>query len=366
MSRINGKGMKRMEKKKLDYIMLPVDFCEQGDLLGEDVFTEAGQLVLSKGTILTPEFIEKLKALDIFSVRIEFNNASGHSDLYINDNHKEMVDAAYNTLDKIMSMLANRKPVAIKEYEKELTDLLQATVSSGEIVDILREVQQFDDYLYKHSIAVGIYSVMLASWMGFEEKEIKNIGLAGLLHDIGMTKIEREILNKPGSLLPRQREMMERHVKFSHDIVKFSGFHDIGLLQAIIQHHERTDGSGYPSHIKGDSIHPYANILAVADCYHAMTSDRPYRKKMSHTDALKVLWRDAFNSLDPKTVLTFINGMMGKYSGRLCKMSNGQAGRVVFINRDDPIHPIVKVGKGDDSRYIDMRFDKNMRIQEIL
>ncbi|OEF96341.1 HD-GYP domain-containing protein [Desulfuribacillus alkaliarsenatis] len=356
-----------MLSKQHKYVLIPVDLCEDGSILGEDVFTESGKLVLSEGTILTAELIEKLIALGIFTVSIQAQLGLDESNnIYVNDNHKEVIEKAYQTLDTIMGMLANRKPVSIKNHEQELQDLLQSTISTGEIIDILRQVQAFDDYLYKHSLAVGIYSVMLAAWLKLDDKDIKNVGLAGILHDIGKTKIDKELLSKPNSLTGRQQEILERHVRFSHDIVKFCGFHDSGMLKAILQHHERIDGSGYPERIKGNLIHPFAHIVAVADRYHNLTTDQPDKKRINHTEALKALRKEAFTCLDAKTVLTFIDGMMGKYSGRFCKMSNGQSGKVVFINRDDPIYPIIKIGKGAESKYIDLRFEKNLSIHEIL
>lgn len=357
-----------MTAKELDYIIMPIDFCEPNDVLGQDVLTSGGKLVLSKGTILTKEFIEKLKAMDIFTIKIELNQDAEHhdDDVYVNDSHKETVEKAYAAMEVIMKSIGERKAAPIKKYEKELVDLLEVTVATGEVLDILRQVQVFDDYIYKHSLATGIYASMLGMWLGYKGKDLQNIGLAGLLHDIGMTKISHDIINKSGALTEAEMNVVKKHVKYGRDIVELAGFQDQGLLSAIYQHHERSNGSGYPIGLRAADIHPYANIVAVADCYHAMTTDRPYKKKKTHIQALSELWQEAFVSLDPRAVLVFIKGMMGRYRGRLLRMTDGQAGKLVFVHNDDPTNPIIRLGKGDDAKYIDMRYEKGIQIEEIL
>ncbi|OEH84565.1 hypothetical protein BHU72_08640 [Desulfuribacillus stibiiarsenatis] len=356
-----------MSQKIYDHSIKPIDFCDDGDVLGEDIFSDHGKLILAQGTELNKDLIRKLKSMGIFAIQIRFSTENKNSDtVYYNTAHKQIITDAYRAIETILSVLWNRKTISVKEHEQHLVNLVQTTMSSGDILDIIQQIQVYDDYTCKHSLAVGTYATLLATWLGYGESDVKTIGLAGLLHDIGKTKVDLEIINKKDSLNFSQWDKVHRHPVYSHDIIKFNGFHDQHLLKAIAQHHERNDGSGYPKGLRAKDIHPYAQIIAVADSYHAMTTDKSYGKKKSHVDALKDLWNDAFCKLDPEIVLVFINGMMGKYMGRICQLTNGEAGKVVFIHRDEPTSPIVRVGRGEQAKYLDLRYEKRIKIKEIL
>jgi len=178
-------------------------------------------------------------------------------------------------------------------------------------VVIASTIEARDQYTYGHSRDVRRYAVMLSEELGLPSDKVAVIGTAALLHDIGKIGIPDEVLNKPGRLDSEEWELIRGHPKLSATIIG----HVPSLtpcLAAVLHHHERWDGLGYPSGLRGESIPLEARILAVADAFEAMTSPRPYRDRMSISDALEELRRCANNEFDPHLVDVFISIISAK------------------------------------------------------
>ena len=134
--------------------------------------------------------------------------------------------------------------------------------------------------------------------------------LAGFLADCGMSKVDQFILQKKPTLTARRIEVIKFHVSYSYNMVKNIPFLNEGTKLAVIQHHERMDGSGYIFGLKGKKIHPMAKIVAVADTFHAMTSERLYRSKRSPFKVIELIKQDYFGKFDLETVKSLESGMM--------------------------------------------------------
>jgi len=166
-------------------------------------------------------------------------------------------------------------------------------------------VDKRDPYTASHSFRVAAYAEKIAEEMGlpFEQKE--NIAIAGRVHDIGKIGISDTILQKPGKLTEIEYSKMKTHPKTGYEILSPLELYK-GALSFVLYHHERMDGKGYPSGLTGQSIPLGARILAVADSFDAMTSNRPYRKAMSDDEAVKELMRNRGTQFDPEVVDAFI------------------------------------------------------------
>ena len=159
--------------------------------------------------------------------------------------------------------------------------------SIGILNDIVKKVEQKDVYTSHHSERVESYSMKIAKKLQFDKTRLEELNFSALFHDVGKVFVPDEILNKPGRLTDEEMDFIKRHPVDGMKIVKDSYYKNVGKI--IEQHQERIDGSGYPYGLKGDEILPEAKIIAVADSYDAMTSDRPYRKGMPPEVAIKEL-----------------------------------------------------------------------------
>lgn len=166
---------------------------------------------------------------------------------------------------------------------------------------LIQAVDRKDRYTYLHSQLVTNYSLVLAEALGLSREEKHQLELAGLLHDVGNVAIPRNILCKRGTLTPNEWETIKRHPTLSHMILQ-QLTKGGGVLETVLHHHERYDGQGYPSQLKGERIPLLARILAIADAYATMTSDRPYRKRLNRKEAIKQLRDNAGKQFDPRLV----------------------------------------------------------------
>ena len=342
--------------------LLQVDELREGMVLAEDVIGSVGSLYSASGTILTEKAIEGIKTIDVKYVYV-LDDVDDYEKIVIVDNN---LNREYqNTIDSFKNTFLNVKvgqKIIVKELSDSLSPLVHDIISSNNILGKLRQIEVNDEYTYKHSINVSLISTMISKWMGFSNIELYDIALAGLLHDIGKSKVPVELLNKPGKLSNDEYEIMKKHTQYGYEILKStSGINDNITLGAL-EHHERLDGKGYPLGLAGDRIHTYAKIIAVADIYDAMTSKRVYKNKVSPFKVAELIFQDSFGMLDPIIANTFLKNIFTFYVGNIVKLNNDQIGTVVLVNKSNPTRPLVKTPTG----FIDLSKNYNYEIVDII
>lgn len=170
---------------------------------------------------------------------------------------------------------------------------------------LVRTIQAKDQYTSGHSTRVSRYALLVANKLGLSTKEKNQLYLASMLHDIGKIGVPDELLNRPGKLSDAEMERVRSHVQLGASMIEMLGeMHPIVPL--IRHHHECWDGSGYPDGMKGEEIPLISRIISVADMYDAMTSDRPYRTRRTHQEAVDEIKRTAGTKLDPRVASVFL------------------------------------------------------------
>ncbi|MBE5905749.1 MAG: HD domain-containing protein, partial [Lachnospiraceae bacterium] len=149
-----------------------------------------------------------------------------------------------------------------------------------ELFDMLHNMRQNDDSVYAHSLNVAFIARILGKWMKLSAEEIEDLTLAGLIHDVGKLLVPKEILNKPEKLTDEEFQIVRMHPQYGFDLVKNQNYPK-RVVTAILNHHERCDGSGYPNHLSGNAVDDFSLIIAAADVYDAMTAARSYRAPLS-------------------------------------------------------------------------------------
>lgn len=219
-------------------------------------------------------------------------------------------------------------------------DLLDAIDSSDAIAIDINELKTSDEYTFKHSVDVATISMILAKQQGMSKKDIHDIGVAGLLHDVGKTKVPLEILNKPGRLDDDEFAIMKQHAVFSYRIVKARNEFSEAVCLAVLQHHEKTNGAGYPLGATASQITPYARILSVADIYDALVTERPYKKAFSQRDAVEMIM-SMTGELDLNAMKSFLESMILYPVDSIVELSNGEKAKVVKNNPHYILRPTV-------------------------
>jgi putative nucleotidyltransferase with HDIG domain len=166
------------------------------------------------------------------------------------------------------------KNVDVERSEEFVDDVITSVVRNREALTGLCKLRVYDEYTYTHSINVTVLAAAIGQFLGLPEAELRPLGLAALFHDVGKANIPIEVLNKPGRLDAREFTVMKRHPLESYEILKDKGALAAQVLPAIVEHHEKYDGSGYPRGLSGEDISMFARIVSLADVYDALTSDR--------------------------------------------------------------------------------------------
>ncbi len=168
-----------------------------------------------------------------------------------------------------------------------------------------RSIQERDIVTYEHSRRVAIYAQRLARYLGWNRREAQNLALAALVHDLGKTWITNDILNKSAALSEEERRKMERHPIIGARILIGCDV-DAFYVDSVLYHHEAWDGRGYPSGLQGEEIPMSARILAIADVYDVLTSQRPYKAALSKDAARERLIQGSGASFDPDVLSAFL------------------------------------------------------------
>lgn len=198
-------------------------------------------------------------------------------------------------------------------------------------------------YAVTHGVNVAILSLVFGSHLGLGIMDLQALGAAALLHDIGKTKIPQEILSKRGRLTPEEFAAIQKHPGLGLQILQKSSRLPESVLKAVLDHHEKYDGSGYPQGLSGEAIHPHARIISLADVYDALSSRRGYSRSLPPNQAMSVIYEMRESAFYPTYAERFIK-YMGLYPvGAFVRLSNGAYGVVVDHNTQRPLAPKVRV-----------------------
>lgn len=212
-------------------------------------------------------------------------------------------------IEEILYEISIGKKWCLRKVDIVSTLLYSEIYENIYITEILNELRKLDLYTYKHSLNVSFYAMLIGKWMSLSRKELQEIVIAGLLHDIGKIKIPLEILNKEGKLTHDEFEEIKKHSIYGFEIVKTIGNLSNDISTAILMHHERENQSGYPFEMKGSQLNIHAKIIAVADVYDAMTTDRIYKGRATPQKAFEMFQTEGLLLFDSEVVKTFITNL---------------------------------------------------------
>ena len=360
-------------------------------LLGRTVYDGDTDIVLVEGgTVLDRDMIKLLKEKDVASVYVDEdsilaavqkekaikrereaaseNTALPERDAKLDSKYEEDYRYVYGEMEKLFQEAAITGKINM--------DILQPVMASGRLRDLYKEgatavsmiytMNQDGDYNIHHCVHLAILSGLMAKWMGLVGMDRQNLVLAGLFLDIGKQFIEKDLLEKKGRLTEEEFDILKNHVVDSFKLLEgseLSGRTD--LMNGVIQHHERNDGSGYPSGLEADQISTFGKVLAVLDSYDAMASSRSYAEKRSPFEVFKILYADVLDGkLDSEYAVLFMRKLNAALNGCWLRLSDGTAGRIVYIDESRvTAMPVVQL---TDGGFIDLNTVKDITVVEIM
>lgn len=346
-------------------------FIENGNLapgmcLARDIsFFDAsvGSVVtLKESTKLTDMNItQMLKSDDVQGVYVNTRDSEIRVISAINSEIKEnAIDNIHSLADNFLDSSKGISSSDIDRIGNTTEQLIDELAGKKDILINIADIKMYDDYTYHHCLSVAIMSIAIAMEMGCSRLQIGEIGVAGLLHDIGKVSVPIEIINKKGRLTDEEFNAVKMHPVYAANHLKERRLVSNDCCLGIIEHHEKWDGSGYPFKLSGEKIHQYARILAVADVYDALTSNRPYRTPAPPNEAIEFVMGGTGTHFDENVVKAFLRKVAPYPTGSRVNMSNGLTGTVLKNDIDHPLRPLVLC---DDGTEYDLgSTDKNLNV----
>ncbi|WP_238649622.1 HD-GYP domain-containing protein [Paenibacillus piscarius] len=335
---------------------------KHGDCLMADTFNGVGLHVLPKGTQVQREEISILIRHKIDYVDIEPRSRQ-HTDAEPEPSHglHDDFDVAILNYEAIFLEALTKGSFTRSAVDDTLKPLLDTLAGQKDVVSLLLLLDRDDIDTYHHSLQVGLLSYYIAAWMGYSKEERYQISRAGYLHDIGKSRVPLSILNKQGLLTEAETEELARHTSYGYDLIRGSGLDEVTALVAL-QHHEYEDGTGYPKQLHKQDIHPYAQIVSVANIYMSLTTSTPNRPKQGLVTVLRKVHEMGFGKLNERVVQALTGHLLPSFVGKNVQLSNGEVGQIIMNNPLDLFKPLVKVGEG----FRDLSRERSLSIEEVL
>ncbi|MEK5255075.1 HD-GYP domain-containing protein [Paenibacillus sp. FSL F4-0125] len=329
-----------------------------GKQLIANLFNDKGVFVLPALTLLSAEHIRLISQhkITLESHDVVQLDSAEFFQLAIDD----CTAAIENIFEQIRHNKNKRIPML--EVRNEVIPFIQQVSEKNDFYGVLAALQSKDDYTYRHNVAVGILSTLLGKWLKLKPEDLSMLTIAATLHDIGKMRIPDELLTRPGPLTNEEYQLMKKHTTYGYEMIRDTiGTNHMQALVAL-QHHERMDGSGYPFGVLGNRITDFSKIVAVADVFHAMTSDRFYRKASPLYEVLLQMEENVFGKLDPYICRVFINKLMQSMIGNEVELTDGRTGKIIMILATDPLRPLVNI----DEDFIDLSKHRSLGIVRVI
>ncbi len=344
-----------------------------GRVLGENLYDEIGRILLRRGVKLTASYVRRLHTKGFKSVYVlnELAPDVEPTQTISNETRRAATGAIRNFSEKIV----DGQSVDTNSINNAVTKILDELQGQEDLILNLTSIKSIDNYTFEHCVNVCVLSLVIKESTPARDKfsrlDDPQLGHGAMLHDVGKLVIPKEILCKPDSLTYEEFEIVKRHPTAGHNIL--NEFVSESLAPEIaLYHHERVDGSGYPEGISGQELDPASRIVAVADVYDAVTSDRAYRKRMKPAEAVEILESVAGSHLDSDLVQYFTERVAHYEEGSIVRLNTGELAVVVAQDNNSVRSPLVRVVVDPEERIQDEPFEvalvdePDIQIEEVL
>lgn len=322
---------------------------QKGMKVDQSIVDGTERVLVARGAILNDYVIQGLRKLGVSGVYIR--EGEDDTEERMADEDETMSPVAMATIEKlkvedrskvqisesvraqvaegISYLCCNTESEQFADITKNIThDLMDAINANDAIAVDISLLKVSDEYTFKHSVDVATMAMIIAKKLGMTKEEVYDIGIAGLLHDIGKSKIPSEILNKPSKLTDDEFEIIKQHSAHGYHIIKEKKEIKDSIKLAVLQHHEKNNGTGYPMGVGAARICPFAKIITVVDIYDALVTERPYKQGFSQRDAVEMIMTMTAE-LDMASLRGFMRSIILYPVGSIVKLSNGERAKVV-------------------------------------
>ena len=307
-------------------INLPIKKLRPGMVTAQSIYNSKGASYLTRGTPISKQYIARLKKIGILEMNVTSLNPS--FSLQPPDDivqERTRVTAIHKVFDAFQQVKENAS-MDLNSLEDISETILMDLFSKRNNLVQLTDIRMHDSYTFSHGVNVAILSAILGTNCHYSKRNLLDLVLGGLLHDVGKIVVPKKILNKPFSLTQSEFAIMQLHPEAGREKLRSIQSPSSTMLATIAaQHHEHWNGNGYPNQLAGESIHRFARIVAIADVYDALTSRRPYKPAYKPHIAYKIMTKCSPGQFDPDLLRIFFDNVAIYPTGTVLKTKLGYA-----------------------------------------
>jgi len=304
-----------------------------------DLFDTHGILLFPKGKTITPKIHELLLGHKLYTLRYDLEkfNAPIVKRKFPTAEYQDLVGYVRNVFEDTCLIDVGRLQETFSVVDKIINEL----INTDQIFLDFNEFRRYDNYTYIHSVNVAILAALIGIQMDVKGHKLRDLTVGAILHDLGKNSIPLNILNKPAGLTEEEFEIMKGHPVLGEKILKLYNV-PVEILSIVRHHHERCNGEGYPDGLRQREIALNAQIVAVADVFDALISDRPYRKGLPPYHALEIIIGSG-NDFNQVIVKAFNQCLTLYPQDSIVTLNTGEIGTVVGIHQNHPSRPIIRI-----------------------
>lgn len=336
--------------------LVSIHNCEEGLILAKPIFDQTSRVLLNTGSVLTTSLINRLKEKSIHHIYVKSYITE---DIEVNDDlpPKLRLEAVQRLNDVFTNLTGGKtskndplgRVKSIRSLSSVFSDILKEMKSSKHLLNLLSHMQSTIDITFEHSINTSLYSLSIGKELGLKDNELHILGLGALFHDIGKIQLE----SGTNSSSKYDNPNWKRHPELAFEALRKESSLHLLVAHCAYQHHEHMDGSGFPRGLKGKDIHLYARIIAVAEAFDYLISN----KSLLPHEAMEIIVGRTFTRYDSLVVEAFKNSVAIYPIGVTVVLNTGESGVVVAYNKQYPQRPVVRIFKDRDGRKLNEFFN---------
>lgn len=343
---------------------------EPGMVLAREILNK-GIVLVNKDVVITSTIISSLANYLIFEpalvyIENEPEEIADKKTKKVIDNSVAEIEESFNGFANVVEYMFNNlfceDITYIEEIEKFSKKIQSELKATGAIIKNIVLYGSGEDCIYRHSVNVAALSSILGKWIGLDTNEIELLTYSAMLHDIGKAKIDEKILNKVEPLSQNEFSTIKNHSVIGYNLVKqIPNLHE-SVLYGVLMHHERLDKSGYPLGVEENKIHNFAKIIAIADTFDAVNSNRVYKKKRGPFQALEIIQKESLGKLDYEYCKIFLDHIINYYIGEEVILNTNKVCKILQINLNDLSRPLLL----DGAEFLDLSKHKELNVENLV
>ncbi len=324
---------------------------ENGMVIGEDVYSYQNKLIYSKDTVVDDSVIARLARYSIMcvSVKEEIDYATTHFEKVRLSSEFKSFELTYNNCMSIYrkqmrGFVEQGVPVKMNALMEMYAKITSRARSGEQLLDFLYNMlPSEDDMTYAHCLNSALIAGVFGSWLNLSKEDIFLLIQCGFFYDIGKLKLPQDLLWKSGKLTDLEFTKLKTHTMLAFDMLKDKDMNE-HVLKAALMHHERRDGSGYPSRLRSDKIDVFAKYIAIIDAYEAMTSARTYRLSLNPFQVIANFEKDGYVKYDETILKPILSHIAATQLGFNVRLTNDAEAQIIQINEKHLTRPLLKSG----------------------